>query len=104
MHQPHNDNRLDHAKLNFETARIPWTGLQRVFAMGKVIYVSPELDLVDVAHQCAQDHHQQFQTWMNAGQLYAATDRQAQRWFENRAQVWAVVVKPWVLVQDIVDP
>ena len=104
MQQPHNDNPPDHAKLNFETARIPWAELQRVFAMGKVIYVSPELDLVDVAHQCAQDHHQRFQTWINAGQLCAVTDQQAQRWFETRAQVWAVVVKPWVLVQDVVDP
>lgn len=104
MTQTDQNTPLDRAKLNFETAKTPWAELQRVFAMGKVVYVSPELDLVDVAHQCAQDNRNTFEAWMSTGQVFVATDQQARQWFETNAMVWAVVVKPWVLVQDVVNP
>ena len=42
---------LGKAKVNEETSQIAWKDLQRFFAGGTIIYVAPELDLVDVAFQ-----------------------------------------------------
>ena len=36
-----------------------------------------------------------------AGSLHRATDDDAQRWQAQDAEFWAVVVAPWVLVQEI---
>ncbi len=87
------------AKVNLETARIAWRELQRFFASGGAIFVSPELDLVEVAYQISEDNKAQVQAWMEAGQVARVTDEQALAWYEQDADMWAVVVSPYVLVQ-----
>ncbi len=37
--------------------------------------------------------------WMQAGQIARVTDAQALAWYDADADVWAVVVRPYVLVQ-----
>ncbi len=92
---------LNRAKLNLETARMSWRELQRFFASGAAIFVSNELDLVEVAFQISEDNKAQVAQWMNAGLLGRVTDEQALAWFEADADVWAVVVSPYVLVQSV---
>ena len=87
------------AKVNLETARIAWRELQRYFAGGSAIYVSSELDLVEVAYQISADNREQVKTWMETGQVARVTDEQALAWYETDADMWAVVVSPYVLVQ-----
>ena len=87
------------AKVNQETARIAWKELQRYFASGMVIAVSPELDLVEVAFQISEDNAAQVAAWMATGQLSKVSDAQAQEWHDTDAVVWAVVASPYVLVQ-----
>lgn len=89
------------AKVNMETAHIAWKELQRFFAGGSVLAVGTELDLVEVAFQMSEDNKAQVGQWVNAGQLGKVTDEQALAWFESDAEVWAVVVRPYVLVQSI---
>ncbi|MFT7496884.1 MAG: hypothetical protein ACI9V8_001784, partial [Urechidicola sp.] len=43
------DLELIRGKLVSETAKMSWSDLQRFFANGSTLYVSPELDLIDVA-------------------------------------------------------
>ena len=88
------------AKVNLETAQIAWKELQRFFASGSAIQVSTELDLVEVAYQMSEDNAEQITEWMRAGKLHKVTDTQAETWFRTDAQVWAVVVSPYVLVQS----
>ena len=95
------DRELIRAKINSETAKIPWHELQRFFAQGKVMLVSADLDLVDVALAVQQDDVEQVTAWTDAKQLGPVTDDQARDWFEAEVSMWAVVVKPWVLVQSI---
>jgi len=83
-----------------ETAKIAWSELQRFFAAGKAIHVSVDLDLVEVALQVSNDNSEMVRQWMDKGQLAPVSDDQARYWIEANATVWAVVVKPWVLVQD----
>lgn len=87
--------------INAQTAKISWQELQRPFAHGDLICVSQELDLVEVACAMIKDEQQQFNAWQKSNQLNKASDEDALRWQENQNQFWAVVVKPWVLVQEI---
>lgn len=93
-------NILEKEKVNLETAKIAWTDLQRFFAKGEVVWIKPELDLVEIAHQFSIDNKTQVQTWLENQQVALVSDKQALQWFETNAQLWAVVVKPWILVQE----
>ena len=97
------DRELVRAKINSETAKIPWHELQRFFAQGKVMQVAHDLDLVDVAFAVQQDDISQVGTWTESGQVKLVSDDQARDWFESNSTLWAVVVRPWVLVQSLQD-
>lgn len=90
-------------KLNLETAQIAWKDLQTFFAGGSVVYVAPGLDLLTVAEQLAADNSALFSEWMSAGKVAKVTDEQAQYWYAADELLWAVVIKPWVLVQPSED-
>lgn len=96
--KPENDTEL-RTKINLETARLPWSELQRHFAQGTVVYVSEELDLVDVAVRISHDDKDNIAKWMSEGKLGKVTDLQAQTWAAADAQLWTSVVSPFVLVQ-----
>lgn len=96
--KPEKDTEL-HDKINRETARIPWSELQRHFAQGNVIFVSEDLDLIDVATRMAHDDKENIARWMADGKLARVSDVQAATWTASGAQVWTSVVHPFVLVQ-----
>jgi hypothetical protein len=88
-------------EIHAETSTIAWSELQRFFAAGKAVAVSNDLDLIEVALQVSNDNSAVVKQWMDEGKVAPVSDDQARYWFESDATVWAVVVKPWVLVQDI---
>jgi len=90
-------------RINQETSRIAWKELQRFFASGATILVADELDLVEVAFQISEDNQQQVAQWLSAGKVGKVTDEQALAWYEADAEVWAVVVSPYVLIQEKKD-
>ena len=94
------DSELVRAKINSETAQIPWKELQRFFASGRSLYVDTSLDLVEVAFNFHQDDAKQVEQWLNNKQVLAVSDEQAKGWIDEDKSVWAVVVKPWILIQD----
>jgi len=96
-----NHQEIYRAKVNLETAQIYWRELQRFFAGGTAIHVSDELDLVEVAFQMSEDNAVQISRWMATGKLGKVADAQAAAWQLSDALVWAVVVSPWVLVQQV---
>lgn len=88
------------AKITGETARIHWHELQKFYAAGAVIEVAAGLDLVDVAYAFATDDKSLVGGWLQDGQLQRVEDARASQWHQHNAELWAVVVSPWVLVQD----
>lgn len=88
------------AKLNLETSQIRWHELQTYFARGQVVRVAPEVDLLDVAAELAADNRARFEQWLQDGRVGDVTPDLAQGWYDRNAELWAVVVAPWVLVQD----
>lgn len=87
-------------KLNHETARMRWDELQRFFAAGLVIQVDDSLDLIDVAVAFTNDEKDIVQSWLARKMIVKTTDAQAGQWLERNVTLWAVVVRPWILVQQ----
>jgi hypothetical protein len=96
--KPENDTEL-RIKVNRETARLPWAELERHFAQGSVIFVSEDLDLVDVAVRISHDDKASIARWMEQGKLDKVSDAQALAWTASGASLWTSVVSPFVLVQ-----
>lgn len=88
------------ARINGETSRMQWTELLRFFAGGAVIVVRDGIDLVEVAARIAGDDKDAVAQWLADGSIAKVSDEQARAWLAGDAALWAVVVKPWVLVQQ----
>ena len=88
-------------KLNTETGRLSWTELERHFARGAVIKVDTSLDLIEVAVSVSEDDKQQVEEWMNSSLMGHPSMDDARDWVERQPEFWAVVVAPWVLIQEV---
>ena len=88
------------ARLNTETALITWTELERHFARGVLMTVAPELDLIQLGAHMIQDDKTIIDAWLETGELRKTTDDDAREWSEGEPDLWAVVIAPWVLVQE----
>ena len=99
--KPAGNDVAERARINSETAKIAWKELQRFFAQGVAIYVSPELDLVDVALEISCDRTDKLGVWTADEKVGQVHDAQAIEWQDTNALLWCVVVKPWVLVQPV---
>lgn len=100
MTEPEKSDDFLRASLNLETSRIAWKELLRFFAAGTVIAVDEALDLVEVAVEIANDNAAQIKQWMSQEKIGKVSDEQAKTWLETDATLWAVVVRPWILVQQ----
>lgn len=89
------------ARLNSETAKLAWPELQRHFARGVVVVATAGMDLVEVATRMSMDDGESVGQWLAAGQIRRASEEDARRWVESDPLFWAVVVAPWVVVQEI---
>lgn len=89
-----------YAKILGETAIIPWHQLQPFFAKGALLWVDAALDLIAVGEALAEDKAATLAIWMEAGQVAKVSETRALDFFERDAQLWAVVVSPWVLIQE----
>lgn len=79
---------------------MPWRELARFFAGGRLIRVAPEMDLLEVAAAIAEDHSARVVSWLETGRIATVSDDEARGWQQADARLWAVVIKPWVLVQE----
>jgi hypothetical protein len=88
-------------KLNLETAKIGWQELQRFFAQGLIVVVDSELDLLDIAGKFVTNDSDSVESLLSDGRVYRAETEDAKKWNTVNGDFWAVVVAPWVLVQEI---
>ena len=87
------------AKLLAETARCPFSELQRFFAQGSLLRVELGIDLMDVGVALALDDTKKFQQWIATGQVAPLEDTLAALWMADDTELWTMVVRPWILVQ-----
>lgn len=89
-----------YAKLIGETSIIEWKALEKFFAKGELLWVDPTLDLIEAAQAVSQDDALTVAAWMAAGTLNKLSDAQAQDFSGRNPLLWAVVVSPWVMIQE----
>ncbi|WP_404440307.1 DUF2288 domain-containing protein [Stutzerimonas chloritidismutans] len=89
-----------YAKLLGETASITWQELQPFFARGALLWVASGSDLIEAAQAVAQDDKEKIAGWLAKGHIAKLEAEQAQDWLQRDPDLWAVVVAPWVLVQE----
>ena len=87
-------------KLNKETARLNWKELEPHFARGSVIRVSKGVDLIAVAKVIAEDNTSSLEQWIQQDEVNNASVEEAKVWADNQSDFWAVVVAPYVIVQE----
>ena len=78
-----------YAKINLETAQIPWKELERFFAAGRIISVDDSVDMIQVATLMANDDAKAISDMLENKQIERVTDGQAQIWSETDASLWA---------------
>ncbi|MDA8782388.1 DUF2288 domain-containing protein [bacterium] len=88
------------ARLNGETAKISWLELQKHYASGNVLGIAPAADLIKVAVALNQDNTPQIKTWLSDKSVFEIADQQALDWYDNNKILWALVIPPFVLVQE----
>ena len=88
------------ARLNGETAKIEWHQLQKHYASGSVISVAPGFDLIKVAIALHRDDTAQVKQWLAEKLVQEVNDTQAQHWYNENTSIWALVIPPFVLVQE----
>ena len=88
------------ARINSETGKVSWQELQPHFVRGVVIRVNQGMDLVNVALSLATDDKTAFEQWLCAGSVARVDEQQARDWAGRTPSFWAVVIAPWVLVQE----
>ncbi|MDI3356717.1 DUF2288 domain-containing protein [Pseudomonas sp. UYIF39] len=89
-----------YAKLLGETASITWKELEPFFAKGALLWVDPGLDLIAAAEAVATDEGEKVAAWLAADKVAKLSETRALDLFERDPELWAVVVSPWILIQE----
>lgn len=89
-----------YAQLLGETAAISWQELQPFFARGALLWVSPALDLIDAARAMVENDQAAVAAWLADERLAKVEADRAQDLLRRDPPLWAVVVAPWVLIQE----
>jgi hypothetical protein len=87
--------------ISMETAKIEWAELQRFFAAGNVYQLRVGLDLPLLAEKFKSDDTEHIKRLLDTRDLQSVSDDQARIWIDQNTIVWAVVIAPFVLVQDL---
>ena len=87
-------------KLNQDTARIRWSSLNQFDQIDAIVQVDAKLDLIDVACEFASDNSSQVKVWLEKSLVTKVNHEKAKLWETRDPELWAVVVSPWILVQD----
>jgi hypothetical protein len=87
-------------KLNQDTARIRWSSLNQYDQIDAIVQVDAKLDLIEVACEFASDNSSQVKTWLAKSLVTKVSQEKAKLWETQDPELWAVVISPWILVQD----
>ena len=91
--------KLQYARINMETAKISWKELERFFAAGRLISVIDSVDMIKVAQLMEKDDAKAIKEMLDKREIERLSDEKAKVWADTNPTLWAVVVKPWILVQ-----
>jgi hypothetical protein len=94
------DRQSDEEKIAKYTGEVGWKYLKPHYKSGNVLWVDPELDLKQVACAFTSDDSAQVAEWLGRGDLVRIGDLHAEQWEGGDDLFLAVVVTPFVLMQN----
>lgn len=94
------DAQSDEEKIAKYMGEVGWKYLKPHYKNGNVLWVDPELDLEVVAKAFTEDDSEQVANWLGSGDLVRIGDLHAEQWEEGDELFLAVVVTPFVLMQN----
>ncbi|NBB08204.1 DUF2288 domain-containing protein [Pseudomonas sp. SLFW] len=89
-----------YAKLLGETASITWKELEPFFAKGALLWVEQSQDLIAVAEAFAENAELKVAAWLKSEEVSKLSESTALDLLTRDPALWAVVVAPWVLIQE----
>ncbi len=89
-----------YAQLLGQTAQMSWAEIMPIFAKGMVLWIASDQDLVAVAEQIINDDKKTISALMQQKALHNLKDEQALDFHQRDPELWAVVVAPWLIVQE----
>ena len=87
-------------RLNLETGKISWSELEKYYAGGNVMAVCKGADLIEIAIAFHEDKRSRVESWLSDNTLFEIDDQLALKWHDTDAKHWAVVIPPFILVQE----
>ena len=87
-------------RLNLETGKISWSELVKHYAAGNVMAVCKGADLIEIAIAFHEDKRSKVESWLSDKTLFEIDDQLALKWHDTDTEHWAVVIPPFVLVQE----
>lgn len=87
-------------KLEGQVGPADWKVLKPHFLRGAIITISPDIDIIDVGVGVATDDTAKIEAWMNGGKITKPAQADADGWEKAGTEVTALVVAPFVLVQQ----
>lgn len=95
------DAMSDAEKLAKYTGDVSWDYLRPHFERGVVLWIDPLLDLQTVGEAIVADDKEKVQAWKANGDLIAPSDPHDDHWTKTEARFNALVVQPFVVIQDL---
>ncbi|MFD2257228.1 DUF2288 domain-containing protein [Luteolibacter algae] len=88
-------------KLEKYTGTVGWKYLAPHYLSGVLYFVDPELKLAEVGYAFSENHKEQVEAWLKAGDLVKIGDLHAEQWAKADNEFEALVVSPFVLCRPI---
>jgi len=100
---PAEDHQTNDEKLEKYRGDVDWQYLSPHYESGSMIYVDPSLDLKLAGLAFTHDNTSQVQSWLKSGDLVQPCKLHADYWEANDIRFNAMIVRPFVLAQPIID-
>lgn len=97
------DNSSPQEKLAKYAGTVNWTYLRPHYQSGVLYYVDPEMKLAEVGYAFTENHSDQVETWLRAGDIVKIGELHAAQWGRkgDETEFEALVVSPFVLCRPI---
>lgn len=91
----------DAEKLEKYSGDVTWDYVRPHFEKGVVLWIDLSLDLQEVGKAIAADDKKSVQAWQKTGDLIVPSDPHDDHWTKIEARFNAVVVQPFIVIQDL---
>lgn len=95
------DEPTSQEQLEKYTGEVRWEYLKPHFETGNLVWVSPDLDLINVGKAFSDDESNRVASWKQQGLILIPSEPHAKFWEESSALFRALVVSPFVLMQPL---